>query len=636
MYTDESDVDDDVVDPTYNVEELNNRRRNIIIPPSSSSDSESENNSQKKGRKRLRRPEMWKQNKAKRLRNHGEDYVSQSKTRKYIPSRCLKMPCTDKCRLKCTEKICTEERYEIFREFWDLGDLEKQRMFINSCMVDIQPKYKYTNAEKPRAPNKGYYLTVNNRRIRVCKKFFTSTLDVSDRMIHTIQHKNGGSGFLTEDRRGKHGKHKKLSTELLDDIRKHINSIPRIESHYVRATTSRQYIDGGKTITDLYEDFFKQQTENNKEGGNYMAYYNIFTTEFNLSFYQPKKDQCDLCVSYATFDDDRKKNIEESYRVHLKEKELSRREKLTDRQNVDKDNKVVIYDLEAVLQCPRGNTSAFYYKSKLNGYNLTLTELNNTEKKEAYSDVHCYFWTESDAKRGAVEIGSCVWDYLKKVAAEDDSTDEKNIIFYSDNCCGQNKNKYNATLYMYAVQNLNINSITHKFLIRGHTQNEADSVHSLIEREIKKNLKSGPIYSPDQYIALIKNAKKSKPPINVHELTFDSFVDTKKLQEDWGYNFNTNTNGETVNWNEIKVIKVTKENPFVFYYKTSYEEETYQEVNVRNKRKKMKIQSEILLDKAYNQKQELSANKKKDLNELLTKGLIPSYYKHVYDSILSV
>lgn len=72
-----------------------------------------------------------------------------------------------------------------------------------------------------------------------------------------------------------------------------------------------------------------------------------------------------------------------------------------------------MYDLEAVLQCPRGQTSSFYYKSKLNCYNLTVTELTRNESKAAYENVHCYFWSEKDAKRGAVEIGSCVWHYLK-------------------------------------------------------------------------------------------------------------------------------------------------------------------------------------------------------------------------------
>jgi hypothetical protein len=72
------------------------------------------------------------------------------------------------------------------------------------------------------------------------------------------------------------------------------------------------------------------------------------------------------------------------------------------------------------------------------------------------------------------------------------------IIFFSDNCCGQQKNKFVLCLYYYAGSILPIKSITHKFLIRGHMQNEVDVVHSIIEKNIRRAKKSGPIYSPDQ------------------------------------------------------------------------------------------------------------------------------------------
>jgi len=44
-----------------------------------------------------------------------------------------------------------------------------------------------------------------------------------------------------------------------------------------------------------------------------------------------------------------------------------------------------------------------------------------------------------------------------------------------------------------------INSITHKFLIKGHTQNEGVSIHSVTEKTVSRTLKGGPIYTPDQY-----------------------------------------------------------------------------------------------------------------------------------------
>lgn len=140
----------------------------------------------------------------------------------------------------------------------------------------------------------------------------------------------------------------------------------------------------------------------------------------------------------------------------------------------------------------------------------------------AYNDVYCYFWDETQGQRGANEIGSCVLDYLEVLNAKHEGK-AIHVTFYSDNCCGQNKNKYIISLYSYAVYKFqNIHSITHKYLIKGHTQNEGESVHSLIEKEIQKRKKSGPVYAPSQYAMLIANSKNGKPFI-IKELTFNFF-----------------------------------------------------------------------------------------------------------------
>lgn len=61
--------------------------------------------------------------------------------------------------------------------------------------------------------------------------------------------------------------------------------------------------------------------------------------------------------------------------------------------------------------------------------------------------------------------------------------DSFEIIFYSDNCCGQQKNQFMFSMYMYTLANFKIKSITHTFLMTEHTQN--NSVHSVIEKEIR-------------------------------------------------------------------------------------------------------------------------------------------------------
>jgi len=54
------------------------------------------------------------------------------------------------------------------------------------------------------------------------------------------KHKFVGT-ILEEDRRGKHCKHKKVDDKIKEEIRQHIASIPKIESHYTRANTSKYF-----------------------------------------------------------------------------------------------------------------------------------------------------------------------------------------------------------------------------------------------------------------------------------------------------------------------------------------------------------------------------------------------------------
>lgn len=105
-------------------------------------------------------------------------------------------------------------------------------------------------------------------------------------------------GFVESDLRGKHTNHATVSPEIKNSVRVFINAIPRMESHYLRKQTSREFIEGGKTLADLYRDYKALREEVNLPYAHPTMFYRIFKQEFNISFFIPKKDQCDLCESY--------------------------------------------------------------------------------------------------------------------------------------------------------------------------------------------------------------------------------------------------------------------------------------------------------------------------------------------------
>lgn len=161
-------------------------------------------------------------------------------------------------------------------------------------MEPIQPKYQYVRVggtRKKRDNNNAFYFRLNDQKVRVCKLFFKNTLDINDRPIRSVQEKRNkmATVLLEEDRQGKHGKQKKVGDVLKEGVKNFVEKIPKIKSHYMRANTSKHFIDGSKSIADIHRDYITDCKEKNIPFVNYVMFYRIFTEDFNISFFTPKK-----------------------------------------------------------------------------------------------------------------------------------------------------------------------------------------------------------------------------------------------------------------------------------------------------------------------------------------------------------
>lgn len=571
-----------------------------------------------KVKKRQRIPEKWSRNVRQKLRNSGKEYKMSNKN-KTRPAKSVKAACTEKCKLRCFNNFSEQDRQNIFSSYWSLANIEKQRQFIHNSMVTNEPRYRYVREggiRPVRQKNMKYFFTINENVTRVCKVFFMNTLNINSRIIRTVLEKSNkvANVLLESDQRGKHGNQPKVKPEIREGIKAFIESIPKIESHYTRAHSSKLFIDGSKTVTNLHKDYVIQCKEKKIEYGNYQLFYRIFNTEHNISFFSPKKDQCELCVAYENSDENQKNCLKQEYDIHISEKEMSRAEKKSDKVKKFSNTIVAVYDMQAVMQLPKGDVSVFYYKSKLNVINFTIYNMID-------NDCDCFVWDESCANRGSNELGTCVLRFIKEKSINNNI---QHFVFYSDNCAGQQKNKFMLAIYFYAVRYLNVESITHKYLIKGHTQNEGDSVHSLIERNVKRHLKSGPIYTPETFISVIRNAKKTGNPYKVFEMCFEDFYDVKQLHSDIGPIVM-----KQIKMNDVKILKVMQDNPNKLFYKTSYSQENFEEATVIKKN----ASKEIQLVQLFTVKPGISESKKSGLLELVNKNLIPKYYKSFYENL---
>lgn len=116
----------------------------------------------------------------------------------------------------------------------------------------------------------------------------------------------------------------------------------------------------------------------------------------------------------------------------------------------------------------------------------------------------CYWFDESVADGQASVYASFLVDYLEEQFLSQEI--KKPIIIYSDGCTAQNRNSIIANALLYLSEKNSI-SITQKFLEKGHTQMECDSVHSTIETALKNK----EIYLPSDYFKITKQARSRNP-----------------------------------------------------------------------------------------------------------------------------
>lgn len=214
--------------------------------------------------------------------------------------------------------------------------------------------------------------------------------------------------------------------------------------------------------------------------------YELFK-DMNFGLFSPKKDQCDICSQFKHGSID--KTI---YEQHLINKNCAGAEKTNDTKSK---RHVFTMDVQRVLLCPFIKASLAYYKMKLAVHNFTI--FDNVNK-----DGFCYLWHEGEGGVCGNEFASLLSKFIdeKEIAQGDE------IIFFSDGCTAQNRNVFMSN----ALSNMAIQkqiTIIQKFLEKGYTQMECDSMYSTIER----HLKTKEIYNPKGYVLACLKARKKKP-----------------------------------------------------------------------------------------------------------------------------
>ncbi|CAH0682478.1 unnamed protein product [Chilo suppressalis] len=568
-------------------------------------------NKRRSGKVRTRNYTEWKDLKRKALKNSGKPFIN--KMGRAVSGKKIKEPCN--CPKKCFEKIEESCREHVFNCFWDIGSHEKQWDFI----------VKYTRCHKPKrikaeGPNRTqtriYNLPINKTEtVQVCRKMFLNTLSISEKTVRTAFMKVNTSmnEHRLSDLRGRHlNRPKKIKEAVVDSVKNHIDSLAPVESHYCRKNSTKKYLDGQlsyKRLHNLYTEWFLHENYD-CEMASLRQYQDIVNKNFNIAFYHPKKDQCDKCHAFFCNKEptDTQKREQD---LHMQRKNFCRTVKAADKAEAERNSSIIVatFDMQKILTCPFGNVSIFYYKRKLNLYNFTVYDV-------AQKSGYCYMWTEVFGKKGANEISSGLNLFIKTKI--DDGA--KIFRFWSDNCSGQNRNRIVFAFYQHVLEKFDIESITHRFLEVGHTQNEGDSVHSVIEGVSNRKT----IYTPDQWVNLIRWAKTTGEAYRVKEMALTDIFNYRSLLN--GKNWTKNDDGEKVVWSKIKEVHITKENYNVIKYKYDLNEEYDTMTTLKKSRRGKKTIPDPEVQLANTTPLKVKYDKYKDLMSMCDSKIIPDEF----------
>lgn len=512
---------------------------------------------------RQRHTGKWACNIRKECFDRGEEYISVRK--KLVPARKIqtKKDCLDKCIYKCAQKVSENQRKEIFSNYYKL-DAKEKKMFILNTTVMFNPERRrkgknVTNSKKKNSFK--YFFTLENDNIQVCKLFYCGTLCISQKPIYNVHKNKTISNTPGATAQGKHKK-KFTSQESANLVKEHINMFPRVQSHYCRPDTQKEYLEGDLSIQRMYDLYTTFVQEKGFAPVKYCIYRKIFCTQFNISFHKPKKDRCDLCAEIELKGNE--ENISEELRLeyekHLKEKQAMRENRRNDREN---DIPVLCFDLENVLSCPKAEIKNFFYKSKLSVYNMTA-HLSVTK------DVYCALWSEAVHGRSGNDIASAVYKILNQVLQEHLEFEE--IILWSDSCVPQNKNSLMSFAMAHILQKFpHVKKITMKFSVPGHSCiQEVDAVHSVIERSLSKS----EYFSPVSLLRLLVKIY-SRKPYKIIQMGSHDFIDFQSYSMKMNY--------KEVPFSKITWLQFSK-CFFEINYKTSFLDSDFVSCNLRPRR----------------------------------------------------
>lgn len=297
------------------------------------------------------------------------------------------------CTKTCTEKVGTELRKKLFRQFWSIGSYEGRCALIVGCVTQNIKKRTYTKSNNSRRNFTRKYTIFGKE---VCKPAFLKSLQISESRVDLALYKQEYLDTYADGRGKLSGGRNAMALARRHEVCVHIESFPKYVSHYCRKETSAKYLNSDLTVSKMYE-LYKETHENPVS---LSSYNRIFLDNFNLRFKTLKKDTCSKCDYFVamktrTTSSEKIRELDKEHQKHLAKAEALQNQMKADLNSAKTDEKLeaASFDIEKTLAQPKLTTNVAYYKRQLNLYNLGI-HIGSTGK--GIFNI----WQENEAGKG--------------------------------------------------------------------------------------------------------------------------------------------------------------------------------------------------------------------------------------------
>lgn len=426
--------------------------------------------------------------------------------------RTIGPPCA--CNRKCFDRVGRDNVKKIFKDFWSLSDWDMQTAYLQKQIYKQNVECNLILPEKHRQHTRLFFVTVHGNPITVCRPAFASMHGIMKaRMDKALKEMTSTP--------------KKLADCTTDKALMHIRSFPTITSHYsCKASANFQYlapdIISHRQMYTLYKTWLKENHA--REAPVTMHNYcNLLKVHFpNLNLYKPPTNTCKECATYRLKLKNQELPVEERISVrtghvsHLAKASAAYNLPSVLLKNTDASVMIVCLGLQQALPTPKTSSGISFYKRKMWTYCFNIHDYKSGRG-------YVFLWDEVTAKRGILEICSCIDKFITLFVPE--NVDE--LIVFSDNCAGQNKNWILLLCYLSFIHKGRFKEITHIYFQAGHSYNmAADHNLELIE---KCEQKADCIFTPEEHGQLISTIKKDGEKFVVTQMAQEDFKDWEVL-----------------------------------------------------------------------------------------------------------